>query len=180
MLKVNKWNHIRISDTDLRFIFQRCKSLKPSPLEIYKLLPKTNCKKCGLPNCMAFAVRLLSGQAKIEDCPDLVEREEFRENYEKLKELLGERPAAEVSLPRIDNEEACNGCGICVVVCPANARADPEVGSGKGASRKEGLIFVVVNGKVKIMDISKCRRQEDLTTCRVCEEFCPNNVIKIG
>ncbi len=27
-------------------------------LEIYKLLPKTNCKECGFPTCLAFAMKL--------------------------------------------------------------------------------------------------------------------------
>ena len=38
-------------------------------MEIYMLLPKTNCKKCGLPTCMAFAVGLLGREKKIESAP---------------------------------------------------------------------------------------------------------------
>ncbi len=37
-------------------------------LEIYKLLPKTNCKECGFPTCLAFAMQLASGKAGIEKC----------------------------------------------------------------------------------------------------------------
>lgn len=40
-------------------------------LEIYKLLPKTNCKKCGYPTCLAFAMKLAAGKADVELCPDL-------------------------------------------------------------------------------------------------------------
>src|ERR1035437_6415890 len=40
-------------------------------LDIFKLLPKTNCKKCGCPTCLAFAMKLAQKQAKLEDCPDL-------------------------------------------------------------------------------------------------------------
>lgn len=40
-------------------------------LEIYKLLPKTNCKKCGFPTCMAFAVAVFKGEKKLADCPHL-------------------------------------------------------------------------------------------------------------
>jgi acetyl-CoA decarbonylase/synthase complex subunit gamma len=39
-------------------------------LEIFKLLPKTNCKKCGMPTCLAFAMALAQKRAKLEDCPD--------------------------------------------------------------------------------------------------------------
>ena len=38
-------------------------------LEIFKLLPKTNCKKCGMPTCLAFAMQLAQKRAKLEDCP---------------------------------------------------------------------------------------------------------------
>jgi len=38
-------------------------------LEIYKHLPKTNCKECGSPTCLAFAMALASGKASLEDCP---------------------------------------------------------------------------------------------------------------
>ena len=42
-----------------------------NPLELYKLLNKSNCKKCMLPSCMAFAVAVIQGQKKISDCSDL-------------------------------------------------------------------------------------------------------------
>lgn len=38
-------------------------------LEIYKLLPKDNCKKCGMPTCLAFAMQLAQKRAKLEECP---------------------------------------------------------------------------------------------------------------
>jgi acetyl-CoA decarbonylase/synthase complex subunit gamma len=38
-------------------------------LDIFKLLPKTNCKKCGMPTCLAFAMALAQKRAKLEDCP---------------------------------------------------------------------------------------------------------------
>ncbi len=34
-------------------------------LEIYKLLPKTNCKECGFPTCLAFAMKLAQKQAEL-------------------------------------------------------------------------------------------------------------------
>jgi acetyl-CoA decarbonylase/synthase complex subunit gamma len=60
----------------------------PAPLDVYQLLPKTNCGKCGEPNCMAFAVKLVNLEAKIEQCPPIVEEETYRENLVKLRELL--------------------------------------------------------------------------------------------
>ena len=40
-------------------------------LDIFKLLPKTNCKKCGCPTCLAFAMKMAQKQASLEDCPDV-------------------------------------------------------------------------------------------------------------
>jgi len=42
-----------------------------SGLEIYKLLPKTNCRKCGYPTCLAFAMALAKKQVALEKCPDI-------------------------------------------------------------------------------------------------------------
>jgi acetyl-CoA decarbonylase/synthase complex subunit gamma len=38
-------------------------------LEIYKLLPKTNCKECGQATCLAFAMQLAAGKASLDQCP---------------------------------------------------------------------------------------------------------------
>lgn len=38
-------------------------------LDIYKLLPKTNCKECGFPTCLAFAMQMAAGKAGIDKCP---------------------------------------------------------------------------------------------------------------
>jgi acetyl-CoA decarbonylase/synthase complex subunit gamma len=40
-------------------------------LEIFKLLPKENCKKCGVPTCLAFAMQLAQKRAKLDDCPHI-------------------------------------------------------------------------------------------------------------
>jgi len=38
-------------------------------IQIYKLLPKTNCKECGEPTCLAFAMKLAAGKAELAKCP---------------------------------------------------------------------------------------------------------------
>jgi len=40
-----------------------------SGLEIFKLLPKTNCGDCGIPTCMAFAMKLAQKKAELSECP---------------------------------------------------------------------------------------------------------------
>jgi acetyl-CoA decarbonylase/synthase complex subunit gamma len=39
-------------------------------LQIFKLLPNTNCRKCGYPTCLAFAMKLAAGRESLEKCPD--------------------------------------------------------------------------------------------------------------
>ena len=38
-------------------------------IEIFKLLPKTNCGECGVPTCLAFAMSLAAGKAELSKCP---------------------------------------------------------------------------------------------------------------
>ncbi|MHB9095797.1 MAG: (Fe-S)-binding protein, partial [Eubacteriales bacterium] len=38
-------------------------------LEIFKQLPKKNCKECGQPTCLAFAMQLAAGKAGLDACP---------------------------------------------------------------------------------------------------------------
>src|SRR5665648_367261 len=40
-------------------------------LEIYKLLPKTNCKDCGFPTCLAFAMKLSQKATELDKCPSV-------------------------------------------------------------------------------------------------------------
>ncbi|MFC2066986.1 acetyl-CoA decarbonylase/synthase complex subunit gamma [Chloroflexota bacterium] len=50
-------------------------------IEIFKLLPKTNCGDCGVPTCLAFAMNLAAGKAELSACPHVSE-----EAKEKLSE----------------------------------------------------------------------------------------------
>jgi len=42
-------------------------------LDIYKKLPKENCKECGVPTCLAFAMKVAAGQESLDKCPRLDE-----------------------------------------------------------------------------------------------------------
>lgn len=37
--------------------------------DIYNLLPKTNCRECGFPACLAFSVAVFQGKSSIGQCP---------------------------------------------------------------------------------------------------------------
>ncbi len=56
---------------------------RPGVMDILRLLPKTNCKKCGLPSCMVFAAQAAEGGRSEDQCPELGDEER-----EKLAFLL--------------------------------------------------------------------------------------------
>jgi acetyl-CoA decarbonylase/synthase complex subunit gamma len=49
-------------------------------IQIFKMLPKTNCGECGVPTCLAFAMNLASGKAELDACPYV--SEEARETLD--------------------------------------------------------------------------------------------------
>lgn len=61
-------------------------------LDIYKLLPKTNCGECGPPTCLAFAMALAAGKASLETCPHVSEQ---------AKEALGAAAAPPIRLVKV-------------------------------------------------------------------------------
>ncbi len=64
---------------------QRKKSIREiSPIDVYKLLPKTNCQECRESNCMAFATKLVNGELVLADCPPL-----FTAEYQTARTDLG-------------------------------------------------------------------------------------------
>jgi len=63
---------------------------KIGPLNIYNCLPQTNCEECGTATCMAFSMKLLSGDSTLDQCKPLLKAEN-QEKVNSLKELLGDQ-----------------------------------------------------------------------------------------
>jgi ArsR family metal-binding transcriptional regulator len=57
---------------------------RPQVFEILKMLPGTNCRKCGQATCMVFAAQAAEGGRSAEDCPEL-----GQESAARLREYLG-------------------------------------------------------------------------------------------
>ncbi|MGI6035060.1 MAG: acetyl-CoA decarbonylase/synthase complex subunit gamma [Limnochordia bacterium] len=66
-----------------------------SGLEIYKLLPKKNCKECGPPTCLAFAMQLASGKTSLDACPYV---------SDEAKEALDAAAAPPIKLIKVGRE----------------------------------------------------------------------------
>jgi len=67
-----------------------------SPIDVYMLLPKTNCKECSQENCMAFATKVVNREVAIEKCPPLLTKE-HEKSYKKLWEML-KPPVKEITI----------------------------------------------------------------------------------
>ncbi|MFW9804447.1 MAG: (Fe-S)-binding protein [Candidatus Thorarchaeota archaeon] len=151
--------------------------MKLNPMELYNLLPKTNCRLCEPKTCMAFATKMALGDILPDDCPPLLE-EGFEKNLEKLRNLVAPMQSAEETGIKLD-ETKCTGCGNCVVVCPVDVAVEPETSHGK-AGKSRDTVFIVENGISKIINLEKCRRfPPDRLNCRVCEQYCCTDAIEI-
>lgn len=58
------------------------------PLDVYQLLPRLNCGRCGEEACLAFAAGLIMGERRISECPPILAAEHAA-GFSRLKELLG-------------------------------------------------------------------------------------------
>ncbi len=61
------------------------------PLELYRLLPKTNCKVCGEASCFNFALKLAAGMIKLKQCPVLLEDTKYSDQRKRLEELVSKK-----------------------------------------------------------------------------------------
>jgi len=72
-------------------------------LDIYKLLPKTNCKKCGFPTCLAFAMALANKKTSLDKCPDISEESKV------ALESASEPPIRTITIGAEDNKIELGG-----------------------------------------------------------------------
>ena len=83
-------------------------SKKIGPLDVFNLLPKTNCGECGEDTCFAFATKVADRKVDLEQCTPLYEEAQYKENQDKLEVLL--RPAVrEIRLRSKDDEVRIGG-----------------------------------------------------------------------
>ncbi len=75
---------------DQRDTIQPVKTIRraPRPLDVWTLLPQTNCKRCGEATCMAFAFGLLQQKHTIEECPVVAGDAAFADRRAQLAALV--------------------------------------------------------------------------------------------
>ncbi|OQX08768.1 MAG: acetyl-CoA decarbonylase/synthase complex subunit gamma [Desulfobulbaceae bacterium A2] len=103
-------------------------------IQILKMLPKKNCGECGIPTCLAFAMKVAAGQLEIDKCPYV---------SEEAKQTIGEASAPPIRTVKLGagdagftmGGETClfrhekrfeNPSGIAVLVTTAQSAADVD------------------------------------------------------
>lgn len=64
---------------------------RPTPMAVYRLLPRTNCRHCGEATCFTFALKLASSQASLDLCPVVFEQG-YGPRLADLRAILEEAP----------------------------------------------------------------------------------------
>ena len=132
-------------------------------MQIYKLLPKTNCKDCGFPTCMAFAMQVAAKQKALTDCPHLSEEAKaaLSESSAPPMKLVKVGPEGDTTKPQFQigqetvmfrhEEKFHRPCGIAVRVA-ANL-ADAEVDALVQAINKAVFLRVGQTLKVELVAV---------------------------
>jgi ArsR family metal-binding transcriptional regulator len=61
--------------------------VKVKPLDIFSLLPQTNCRECGEQGCLAFSLLLLQEKHRLAECRLLYREEEYAGRRKRLEEV---------------------------------------------------------------------------------------------
>jgi electron transport complex protein RnfB len=131
--------------------------VNPQAARIHAALPQTQCTRCGLPDCAAYAQAIADGEADINQCPP-----GGAEGIARLAAITGRvplplNPANGIEGPRamaVIDEGWCIGCTLCLDACPTDA----ILGSNK-------LMHTVVE--------AYC------TGCELCVPVCPVDCISM-
>ena len=153
------------------------KKEKIQPLQIFQMLPGTNCELCGCQTCMAYAFGLIAREKTLDDCPDL-QTEEFKESLEFLSGYFGKAgEVAETGL--LIEKEKCHGCGDCLVVC--NMAITSLVHGGIVRKRDDvPPVLGIIDGVVQVLEWKSCKRALDPPEyCRICEEKCTSGALEL-
>lgn len=125
---------------------------------INKMLPQTQCQRCGYSSCKPYAEAILFNNEDINRCPpggnELIEK---LANHLSLEKKPINPECGVASSPEIFfiDESECIGCGLCLPACPVDAIA----------------------GAIKFMHTII---KEECTGCELCVEPCPVDCIKVA
>ena len=124
---------------------------------IHAALPQTQCRRCGYPDCLAYAEAIAQDQAPINQCPPGGAQGVARLAAITGNPAAGLNPANGLEAPRavaVIDEAWCIGCTLCLPVCPTDA----ILGSSK-------MMHTVI--------------EPHCTGCELCVAVCPVDCISL-
>ena len=124
---------------------------------IHAALPQTQCRRCGYPDCLAYANAIAQDQAPINQCPPGGAQGVARLAAITGNPAAGLNPANGLEAPRavaVIDEAWCIGCTLCLPVCPTDA----ILGSSK-------MMHTVI--------------EPHCTGCELCVAVCPVDCIRL-
>ncbi|MFN3966654.1 MAG: acetyl-CoA decarbonylase/synthase complex subunit gamma [Endomicrobiia bacterium] len=154
-------------------------------LDIYKLLPRTNCKKCGFPTCLAFAMALAAKKTSLDKCPDVTEE------AKQALESASEPPIRTVTVGTQENKIEIGGetvlfrhektfyhpCGLGITLSDATSPEEID----KKFSFFNQLVFDRVGQKVKVEFITLKNDSKDtskfISVLNKCREKSPQALL---
>ncbi|MCM8808955.1 MAG: acetyl-CoA decarbonylase/synthase complex subunit gamma [Candidatus Omnitrophica bacterium] len=107
------------------------------PLDIFKYLPKTNCKECGFPTCLAFAMQVAIGKVELTKCPYV---------SEEGKKQLEAESAPPIKTITVGNKEKINLGGETVLYRHEKTFYNP---TGIGVLIKEDMSDEEIDNEIK-------------------------------
>ncbi len=125
--------------------------------QLLALLPQTQCRRCGYPDCAGYAQAIAAGEAGINHCPPGgVQGMEWLANATG-RAVLPLDPANGAAAPRsvaFIDENWCIGCTLCIEACPTDAIV--------GASKRMHTVL-----------------EAYCTGCELCLAVCPVDCIEL-
>lgn len=92
-----------------------------NPLEVYKLLPKSNCRECLVPTCLAFSAAVIKGEKQLADCPyvtnNIAESLNYKIETQKTMDQNREKVAVELKskMSEIDIRSSAERLGATII-----------------------------------------------------------------
>ena len=139
-------------------------------IEIFKLLPKTNCGQCGVPTCLAFAMALAAGKAELAKCPQVSEEAKAKLSQAAAPPILPVTIGAGEKALKIGGETVMfrhekrfeNPPGIAILISDAMSDAEIDARLKKAKASDANIILMSDKADVLAAGLKACADKKPL------------------